>query len=194
MEITITIGVPEVFRKKAVFLYEEAFYEKLSIAVKNKKHRLELFEKCFDLSYGIAAIYNNQLVGIAGFSIENNSLTSKLKHSDLIKYLGYLKGNWAAIIFRLYERKASKNQILMDGISVDKNYRGQGIGEKLLKELISYAKANHYQSIRLDVIDRNQRAKKLYERVGFVVIREENYPYLKWLLGFSGSEELIYKI
>ncbi len=194
MEITYTIGIPEIYRKKAVLLFEEAFGEKLSVAVRNKKLRLNLFTKCFDLKYGIAAIYRSQLVGIAGFSVEKKSLTSKMKYSDLIENIGFLKGNWAAFILGLYERKADKNQLLMDGISVDMEYRGHGIGEKLLTELISYAKTQGYKNIRLDVINTNPRAKKLYEKIGFVVIGKDRFPYLKLLLGFSGSEELIYRI
>jgi len=84
MEITYTIGIPEIYKKKAVLLFEEAFGEKLSVAVRNKNHRIDLFTKCFDLNYGISAIYRSQLVGIAGFSVEKKSLTSKMKYSDFI--------------------------------------------------------------------------------------------------------------
>ncbi|MFQ3232131.1 MAG: hypothetical protein ACI9DO_003526, partial [Reinekea sp.] len=29
--------------------------------------------------------------------------------------------------------------------------------------------------------------KKLYERKGFKAVKTERFPYLRWLLGFSGS-------
>ena len=194
MKIEFILGIPEEHREKAILLFEEAFGEKFSLAVNNKDIRLELFRNHFDLKFAIAAINDSQLVGIAGFSIDKNSLTSKLQYSHLIEKLGFLKGNWAALILSLYKRNSVDNQLLMDGISVDKKCRGQGIGEKLLNELISFAKARDFNRIRLDVIDSNQRAKKLYERVGFKVVRKERFPYLKWLLGFSGSEELIHII
>jgi ribosomal protein S18 acetylase RimI-like enzyme len=194
MEITISRSVPEEYREKAVLLFEQAFGEKISVAVNNKEQRLDLFSRSFDLNFAFAAISDGQLVGIAGFSIDGKSLTSKLEYADLIKTLGIVKGNWAALILSMFKRNANPNQLLMDGISVDENFRGQGIGKKLLNELISFAKESGFKSIRLDVINTNPRAKKLYEKVGFTEIKNDKYPYLKWLLGFSGSDELRYII
>jgi len=81
--------------------------------------------------------------------------------------------------------KATKNHYY--GIAVDSRCRGQGIGSKLLDQIIQYALENRFETVRLDVIDSNPRAKKLYESKGFVAIKSESYPYLKWLIGFSGS-------
>jgi ribosomal protein S18 acetylase RimI-like enzyme len=57
----------------------------------------------------------------------------------------------------------------------------------LLDEIASYARENDYDRVRLDVIDTNPRARKLYERKGFKAIETQKYPYLRWLLGFGGS-------
>jgi ribosomal protein S18 acetylase RimI-like enzyme len=194
MEITISRSVPEEYREKAVLLFEQAFGEKISVAVNNKEQRLDLFSRSFDLNFALAAISDGQLVGIAGFSIDGKSLTSKLEYADLIKTLGIVKGNWAALILSMFKRNANPNQLLMDGISVYENFRGQGIGKKLLNALISFAKESGFKSIRLDVINTNPRAKKLYEKSRFYEIKNDKYPYLKWLLGFSGSDELRYII
>ena len=74
----------------------------------------------------------------------------------------------------------------MDGIAVDQAYRGQGIGSKLLQEIVTYAQQNGYKTVRLDVIDINSDARRLYERRGFVAVHTEHFPYLKKLLGFGG--------
>ena len=50
------------------------------------------------------------------------------------------------------------------GIFVEKSYRNQGIGKKL----INFLKKNH-QELSLDVYDKNIRAKQFYERNGFEV-------------------------
>lgn len=50
------------------------------------------------------------------------------------------------------------------GIFVDKKYRNQGIGKRLL----DFLKKNH-QQLSLDVYDKNIRAKQFYERNGFEV-------------------------
>lgn len=50
------------------------------------------------------------------------------------------------------------------GIFVDKKYRNQGIGKRLL----DFLKKNH-QQLSLDVYDKNILAKQFYERNGFEV-------------------------
>ncbi len=75
----------------------------------------------------------------------------------------------------------------MDGIAVDSDARGEGIGSHLLKEVVKYAKDHEFESVRLDVININTKAKIFYQRMGFEAVKTIRYPYLKWLLGFSGS-------
>ena len=50
------------------------------------------------------------------------------------------------------------------GIFVERSYRNQGIGKKL----INFLKKNH-QELSLDVYDKNIRAKQFYEKNGFEV-------------------------
>ena len=48
--------------------------------------------------------------------------------------------------------------------------------------------------VRLDVIDTNHGAQRLYERSGFVPLRIEKFPYLRWLLGFGASTTMEFRI
>lgn len=82
----------------------------------------------------------------------------------------------------------------MDGITVLSGYRGRGIGGVLLDKVKEYALQNGFRSIRLDVIDTNPRAKVLYERNGFKAVKREEFPYLKKVLGFGGSETMTFNI
>jgi len=78
----------------------------------------------------------------------------------------------------------------MDGIAVRSDMRGFGVGSRLLEEIRHIAEANSYRYVRLDVIDVNPRAKKLYERHGFRTISTQRFSYLKWLVGFSGVDRM----
>ncbi|WOV91645.1 MAG: hypothetical protein R1F54_03065 [Candidatus Zeuxoniibacter abyssi] len=49
--------------------------------------------------------------------------------------------------------------MMMDGIAACADVWGGGVGGRLLKELVAYATAQKYKSIRLDVIDINFKAK-----------------------------------
>lgn len=45
--------------------------------------------------------------------------------------------------------------------------RGQGVGKLLMAKAEAWAKENGYQRISLNVFDGNERARKLYEELGF---------------------------
>lgn len=184
-------GLSESYRASAASLYDETFGRKFKTAVRSGQRRRSLLEDCFKREYAIVAVSGDKLVGIAGFHTQKGSFTGGITYKDLVSQLGFIRGSWAALIFSLYDRKPETGKLLMDGIVVHGDYRGRGIGRKLLGELAAYAREKRYQSIRLDVIDTNPGAKRLYERVGFRVVRTERFPYLRWLLGFGGSTTMV---
>jgi len=161
------------------------------MAVRSKQERLALLEYFFVPEYAIVAIADNKLMGITGLHTANGSLTGGITYKNLISRLGLIKGIRAALIFSLYERKPAPGELLMDGIAVHRDFRGKGIGSKLLDEIVSYASENKYHQIRLDVIDTNPKARKLYERFSFEAVKTEEFPYLHWLLGFNSSTTML---
>jgi ribosomal protein S18 acetylase RimI-like enzyme len=192
--ISYQIGIPEQYRETAVELYEEAFGKKLGVAIKDKGKRLNLLNSTLILKYAIGAFSDEKLIAIAGFQTAEGSLTNGIEYRELLSQLGLVKGNWAALIFSIYERKPKPMELVMDGISVHSLARGKGIGTKLLAEIKELGKNEGYKQIRLDVIDINPKAKELYERVGFETVKTESYPFLKGILGFSGSSTMVFKI
>ena len=60
----------------------------------------------------------------------------------------------------------SKNRLLEDVI-VSSEYRGQGLGEKLVKSLIEEAKARRVRSISLTSRPVRVASHKLYQKLGF---------------------------
>ncbi|MCF6289321.1 MAG: GNAT family N-acetyltransferase [Proteobacteria bacterium] len=186
-EIIYQIGLPEQFRSDAVKLYDEAFGKKISVAIRSDESRKLLLNNCLMLEYSIIALSNGELIGIAGFNTLNGSLTGGITYQLLRVQLGFIKGNWAALIFSLYSRKPKQGELVMDGIAVQADFRGKGVGSRLLEEMENYATKHEFNSIRLDVIDINSKAKKLYERKGFKVVKIEHFPYLRRFLGFGGN-------
>ncbi|BCG59096.1 GNAT family N-acetyltransferase [Paenibacillus sp. URB8-2] len=55
------------------------------------------------------------------------------------------------------------------GICVLKDYWGNGIGDNLLKQSISWADSNGIKKITLNVLDTNVKAIELYKKFGFEV-------------------------
>ena len=59
-----------------------------------------------------------------------------------------------------------KNWILND-LYVDKEYRKQGIGEKLIQNAMNFAKENNAKFVELSTAVDNYTAQSLYEQIGF---------------------------
>lgn len=62
-------------------------------------------------------------------------------------------------------------------ISLFKEYRNRGIGTRLMYEMIEHLKENGYKQASLSVQNANY-AVKLYQKVGFKIINDENEDYL----------------
>ena len=53
------------------------------------------------------------------------------------------------------------------------------------------AQARGYGQVRLDVIDTNWRAKALYERLGFKVLKTDQLGLLRYIFGFASSSTMV---
>lgn len=62
-------------------------------------------------------------------------------------------------------------------ISLYKEYRGFGIGTAMMKEILALLKAHGYKQVSLSVQKANYAAK-LYLKVGFEIIREQEEEYI----------------
>ncbi len=65
-----------------------------------------------------------------------------------------------------------KNKSVISSIAIDREFRGKGLAENLLKESIKEMKLNGISSILLYVNVNNQPAIRLYEKTGFEVTNE----------------------
>ncbi|MCB0161079.1 MAG: GNAT family N-acetyltransferase [Caldilineaceae bacterium] len=193
-EIVVQRGFPDEFRPLAADLYDAAFGAKLALAVPDPVARVAILRDGFDPEFSFVARSRGKLMGIAGFKTEAGSLTGGILFSLLKQKVGYWGAIRAVPVLALLQRKQTPSQLLMDGISVAPDMRGKGIGTRLLRSLIAWAKSEGYRSVRLDVIDTNPAARRLYERVGFVPVKTERFAYLEWLLGFGAATQMVYNL
>lgn len=61
------------------------------------------------------------------------------------------------------------------GIAILKSDWGQGLGKKILTELIKFAKQAGYELLELEVASTNTTAINLYKKLGFVVYGERDH-------------------
>ena len=62
-------------------------------------------------------------------------------------------------------------------ISLYKEYRGQGIGTDMMKEMLSLLKTHGYKRVSLSVQKANYAAK-MYQKIGFDIVRENKEEWI----------------
>ena len=60
-----------------------------------------------------------------------------------------------------------KDDLYLAEIAIDDSQRGQGLGGKVINDVIEYAKSKNFNRVLIDADFRNVGARKLYERIGF---------------------------
>ena len=102
----------------------------------------------------------------------------------MVRIYGKLSGLIRMAGLATLHHQTGENELYIDGIAVQPEMRGKGIGTQLFNLLESTALENRIKTISLDVVDTNPKAKSLYERLGFVVIREQEIRPLNLFIRF----------
>jgi ribosomal protein S18 acetylase RimI-like enzyme len=192
-KVEIRLGLPEALRRDAAELYYEAFRQKLEPLMDSAGHGIAILQAGFDPRYGIAALQEQKLVGVAGIQYGGHHFLN-FKRSAFVQEFGWTRGLFKLALIQFASRPHRRGQLLMDGIVVASSMRGQGVGTRLLVAVTDYARQNGFRSVRLDVVDTNPRARRLYERMGFVPTKTRTYPFLRDMLGFSAVTTMIRKV
>jgi ribosomal protein S18 acetylase RimI-like enzyme len=60
--------------------------------------------------------------------------------------------------------------LVLWSVWVRPSHQGQGIGEALVREVLTWAAEQGVRRVKLHVFDHNDRARRLYQRLGFVEV------------------------
>ena len=71
-----------------------------------------------------------------------------------------------------------RRQAVIEDMIVDDRYRGKGLGEKILLDLLRWAKSNGVEVVELTTNPKRIAANALYQKVGFK-LHETNHYLLK---------------
>jgi GNAT superfamily N-acetyltransferase len=80
-----------------------------------------------------------------------------------------------ALFFPNFSSFRGQRGLYLDDIFVRKEYRGQGVGEALLKEIARLAASRNLERIDFLVLDWNKPAMRFYEKLGAVQDAEERH-------------------
>ncbi|MEC7927457.1 MAG: GNAT family N-acetyltransferase [Candidatus Neomarinimicrobiota bacterium] len=86
---------------------------------------------------------------------------------------GAFSGKWMVGIVSL-EHLQEEGRIHLFHIYVDKEYRRNGIGEKLILKAEEQGKKTKAKALTLNIVSGNSEAVELYEKMGFKLIESKN--------------------
>lgn len=129
-----------------------------------------VFKKDSHLITGILLFYNPKLIDKKR---ENDAYSRVFSFFELLKLWG------KSIILKSINDKSEMDGLYIQNISVDALARGEGIGTKLMNFVNEFALQNGYSSLWLDVAYNNPKAKKLYEREGFIEVSKHTILFSK---------------
>lgn len=137
---------------------------------------IDKLAKCFEKSFVKEKVYlyiekGNILGFIAVSSVDGTAM--KIDKKPFIEAFGKIKGNiFCFQIEKIMTKVIVKNnkEAYIDFLAVKKSERRRGIG----KLLLNYAHEELcYEKYILEVLSKNTSAKKLYESIGYKVIKKE---------------------
>jgi len=155
---------------QAINVFVEGFYNIFSSITKDKEKLHKIFKHSFDYSMTYAYLQNGEAIGFMGIRVcEKHPI--KLNKEVFIKSIDGLGGKFAYKITNAALEKvtpAKLNETYIDYLTTAPGHRGKGIGTKLIEYACDYSKSDY---LMLEVFSKNTDAKKLYERLGFEVIK-----------------------
>jgi ribosomal protein S18 acetylase RimI-like enzyme len=191
-DVIVKVGLPDRLRSEAASLYYEAFRLKTNFLFGSRERAIVLLQGDWAAEQALIAVQDDRLVGLAG--IQHGRPFINVRFKTYARVFSWFTALWRYALGIMLHRKARPGELVMDGIAVDEAVRGQGVGTKLLNGVIEFAREHGYQTVRLDVVDTNPRARQLYERVGFVATETHRHPQAQRVMGFSASTTMIKQV
>jgi ribosomal protein S18 acetylase RimI-like enzyme len=173
--VEIRMGLPEGCRDEAARLFFEAFHHQLRGIMPTEEIALRLLPNDLNANRVIVAIESGKMVGFAGLAYEgSNYMTFSMR--DFRERFGPIGGFFRYLVYAAAGRPVSGRELVVDGLGVTESMRRRGIGSMLLDAVCRFASERGFHYVRLDVVDTNEPARRLYEQFGFTIVRTRRNP------------------
>lgn len=190
-DFELRFGLPDDLRPDAARLYWLAFGSKLGRLLGPEARALRYLEFTLRADHAVVALdQKDHLLGIAGFKSPAGSFAGGTLR-DMQGAYGVFGAAWRSWLLSRLSRDVDNRRFLIDGICVAPGLRSHGIGTALIGALCSEARKRGYPEIRLEVIDSNRRARDLYARLGFVVLKTERTGLMAYIFGFRAATTMV---
>lgn len=193
--IIIRRGLPAYLSADAAGLFADAFGDKLRSALPARELMAAALERVLRPDRMVVALRHGELLGMVGLSAADGRygggvIASSDAFAELRALLGLLGAIRGVVGLSMGQHHPERGELYVDGIAVMPAARGEGIGTRLLNEVRTIAVEDGLRWVRLDVVDTNPRAQRLYERLGYRVTNVQTFGYLRRFVGFGGMTSM----
>lgn len=88
----------------------------------------------------------------------------------------------------LYRVKLAEDAMYLQSLVVAREWQGRGIGGALVRFVCEEAQRRGRATVALNVVDRNEGARRLYERMGFVRVHTTRTRLFRPLVGWAAVD------
>ncbi|QWH37809.1 N-acetyltransferase [Bacillus mycoides] len=136
--------------------------------------------------YNDAIVYTIAVYAYKPVTLENRIDWYEQKKTDGYPILVYELDNKVVgfATFGLFRAWPAYKYSIEHSIYVDKEYRKNGIGKSLMKELIAIAQEREYMTLIAGIDVENEKSIALHQNYGFVhagTIKKAGYKFNRWL-------------
>lgn len=190
--IDIAFPLDEDLRQQAGLIFYEGFRRKLQPLIGKPAQTTPLLAVGLNLDMILGALVDGELLGVAGLHSQERTFLRVLPRQSLAS-LGLVRGPYAWAVLNRFGvgPGCPPGYLRIAALAVDASARGQRVGTRLLEAVFDQARREGFRAVRLEVVDTNTGARRLYERLGFVVVKTLRYPLVRPWLGFSADHVMV---
>ena len=181
--IAIRDHLPEEHFAEGAALYYGGLQAKLAPVFGPPKTALGVIPQALHRSRCLTAFEGDRLVGILGLHDAGGSFLEP-DYRTMVRHYGVAMGMARLALLMLLDHTLPPGDLYLDGIAVAEPHRGRGIGTALMAAFEERARDNGFQTVSLEVIDANPRARDLYERLGYREVAVHTMGPFSRLFGF----------
>ncbi len=147
-------------------VFVDGFYQHLSLFGQNRLKLIQGLQHIFVPETCYLALYQQTVVGMLCCST-NQTRCMKIDRADMMQSFGKLRG---LLIYLALHREFNQpllydsQSVYIENVATALDYRNQGVASTLLNYIFEQLP---YQRYLLEVVDTNQKAYQLYQKLGY---------------------------
>lgn len=139
------------------------------------KEASKILERALNDKMVFVAMVGSEIIGAMGIaSKDEKSLNVTSRIIREVRGFKFLK---SLLLWQFIKSMPEEGELFVEFMAVKPQYRGMGVGTALLRKAIDFAREGGFTRVRLFVRAENTSAKRLYEKLGFVVEKPIRVPF-----------------